>query len=213
MEENIIKETSPWLSIWIRPRETVRKILDNGSSTRMVLLLAALGEIVGALDQAASGNAGNKFSLGWILILCVVLGAIGGIVGLYINSVLLLWTGKWIGGQGSFDEIKTAIAWANIPTIWSSLILILEILLLGNDLFKGESAKIESNILLMLALLFISLLKITTVIWGLIVYLKCLGEAQKFSALKAFSNLILSYLVIIIPVGVIAAIALTLLAR
>jgi len=44
-----VKAINPWLSIWIKPRATIRWIV-NTDPTQQVILLAALGGIAQTLD-------------------------------------------------------------------------------------------------------------------------------------------------------------------
>jgi hypothetical protein len=44
-------------------------------------------------------------------------------------------------------------------------------------------------------------------VWGGIVFLKCLGKVQQFSAWRALGNSVLATLVVLVPVGVIGSVA------
>ena len=101
-------DSNPWLSIWTSPRGTIRRIVDSDPKHHVIILamLAGFGEF---LDHAAGGNAGDKFSLQVILIICAIVGPILGIVILYIGSALMRWTGSWLGGQASSIEVRAAL--------------------------------------------------------------------------------------------------------
>jgi hypothetical protein len=50
---------NPFLTIWTRPRATIRAIVDTDPN-RHVLLLAAIGGVVNALDRATWKNAETR---------------------------------------------------------------------------------------------------------------------------------------------------------
>ncbi len=50
---------NPWLSMFVRPRQTMRQILD-GDSTRFVVGLAMLGGVLTVLDRASIDSMGDR---------------------------------------------------------------------------------------------------------------------------------------------------------
>jgi signal peptidase I len=108
-------KSSPWLSVWIKPRGTVERILAANSG-RDVLLLAALGmisEIAAQLIFAAGLPAALP---NWRIIAAVILvGAAAGILTLYLTACFLKWTGALLGGRASMARIRAALAWGGAP--------------------------------------------------------------------------------------------------
>src|SRR5271157_2600712 len=62
---------NPFLTIWTRPRATIRGIL-NTNPTYLVLPLAMAGGVIQALGRAAQMNAGDQLPLARILIMAVL---------------------------------------------------------------------------------------------------------------------------------------------
>lgn len=91
---------NPWLSIWLRPRATMRSILDTDPE-RLVILLACVGGVAEALGRASMRNVGDRLPLWTLLLTCGAVGPVGGLISLYLGSLLLRWTGGWIGGRGT----------------------------------------------------------------------------------------------------------------
>ena len=79
---------NPWLSIWMRPRATMRHILDTDPGGYVLALAAAGRGSAAQLDRATQRNAGDVLSLPTILVLAVILGPIGGILVLYLGGAL-----------------------------------------------------------------------------------------------------------------------------
>lgn len=197
---------NPWFSMWRHPRRTIRQIVETDPE-RLVLLLAALGGIVQGLASASNKSQGDRVSLTVILLANLVLGPVMGIVGLWLGGALLRWTGRWIGGQADTRRVRTALAWSNVPMIWSLLLWIPAILLFGQELFTDATPAIDANSLL--AVLYVGFSIGTAVIgvWSFVVCLHALGEVQGFSAWTALLNMLLAFLVILVPLLAIVGIA------
>lgn len=190
---------NPWFSMWLRPRETIQSIIDRNPE-HLVLLLAALSGFSQALDRASIKNAGDSLAVPVVVLIALAGGAASGVVGLYVLGFLLKITGKWLGGAGNAINIRAAIAWSSVPTIWALLLWLPELALFGNDLFSKTTPNIEANPLLFLGFLAVELV---IAVWSLVVFLKCLGQAEGFSAWKALSAMLIAILLVIIPIGLI----------
>ncbi len=202
MDPNVPPPLNPWLSIWTRPRDTIEAIVSS-DPRRLVLLLAALGGFANALDRASLRDLGDKYDLPVIFGLSAIGGPIGGIVALYVGGALIRWTGTWIGGRASTENIRAAIAWSNVPLIWALLLWIPEALLLGDGLFKSEAPALAENSALALGYLGLVAVQFVIGIWTIVVFLKCLGQVQGFSAWKALGNSLLAALAIVVPILVV----------
>ncbi len=193
------QQFNPWFSMWTQPRATMQQIIDNNPQ-RLVLLLAAVSGFAEALNRASMKNLGDKLEWPYIVIAAAVLGPIAGIIGLYLGGALIRWVGSWLGGEASAQQIRAAIAWASVLTIWGLLLWLPELVLFGQDLFTTATPRIDANPLLVVALLGFSVVEIILGVWALVVFLKCLGQVQGFSAWKALGNLVLAFLVIMVPI-------------
>ena len=190
---------SPFLSIWIKPRETIRKIVDT-DPTKYVTVLAMLAGIGQALDRASSRNMGDSLPLIALLGLCLIFGPSGGSISLYIGGALYRWSGSWLGGQASSEEVRAAIAWSSVPIIFTLPLWIPELLLFGEEMFTKATPKLNANPLLGIVLLGFVAVEVIVGIWAFVVFMKGLGEVQKFSAWKALGSVILGTLVIFVPI-------------
>lgn len=194
---------NPWISIWTKPRETIQQIVSS-NPTRMVLLLAAISGFSSALDRASIRSLGDRLDMPMIFAIAAVAGPIGGILALYLGGALLRWTGAWIGGNGSAQNIRAAMAWSGVPLIWALLIWIPQLALVGEELFTSATPRLDADESLLFSYLGLSLIEIIIAVWALVVFLKCVGQVQGFSAWKALGNALLSALVIAVPIMAIA---------
>ena len=128
---------SPWISIWLSPRQTIDHILATGPR-RFVWLLAALGTI-GSIYSQALGVGFLDGVAGWRVWLCFVAGsAVIGILFLYLNALILRGVGSLIGGRASTLELRAVLAWSAVPAILGLVIAVL--LNAGVRLFGAASA-------------------------------------------------------------------------
>jgi len=196
MKNHII---SSIISICIKPRATIQKIVDKNPKDS-VILLACLAGISSVLGRASLRGMGDTMELFDIILLSLILGPFSGVISLYVGSYLIHWTGKWIGGTSSLQNIRAAMAWASMPTVISLLLLIPEVILFGEEMYTTQTPIVDSSTLLLYAFVIFSVIYLILGIWSFILYLHCLGQVQGFSLLKMFGNILLAGLVIIIPI-------------
>jgi hypothetical protein len=202
-EDSWDDDSNPFLTIWIRPRRTVRRIVAKNPALHVVLL-ACLAGVGGTLDRASMRDAGNTIPLSVILALACVLGPIGGLISLWISSHLIRISGNWIGGLGHREHIKTAIAWASVPSVCALPLWIPQLVLFGSDMFTTEMPRLEAQPMLLVPLLAIGLVEMVLSLWGFVLLCNTVAEVQGFeSAWGGFGNLILAGLIIVVPLLII----------
>lgn len=194
---------SPWLSIWTRPRATLRLILDT-DPRRGVFRLAAAGGITEFLNFATRPGLGDTFSIPVLLVLALAGGAVGGILGIFIFSSLVSLTGRWLGGRGGTVEVRAALAWASVPGIWGLLLWLPRAALLGEETFHALPAGIQGNPAAVLLYGLLQILNVLIGLWGFAISLKCIGEAHGFSAWRGLGAFVLAVLFVAVPIGLMA---------
>lgn len=196
----------------------MRAVLEGPHPTRGVWLLVGLSGMVEALANAVINVPIILAFVGRIKTLpelrehtttiLIFLGilAVGGMLfgclRLWLGSIFLSWTGRWVDGNATRQQIMPAIAWPQIIFIPANLLLAVPASLLLLGVLDLEAFEVWMPLG--------SLLGITGFIWAGVVYLKCLGEAQGFSAWMALANTILAGLMgvvlIILPLGILAVV-------
>lgn len=190
---------NPWLSIWVRPRETIRAILQYNSGYLLPLLYWIYGFPL--LLQCAQNLAlGDKYSWTSIVGVAAVAAILVGLIGINISSALFYWTGRWIGGAGSFKEVRAAVAWSAVPSVVNIFIWAIQLTIFGGRLFTRLFAETPFVGVELAAVFLISVTQIVIAIWGFVILLKALAEAQQFSAWKALLNVFMPFIVIFIGV-------------
>jgi hypothetical protein len=202
MENTTQQMLNPWVSIWTRPRATIQQIVDVNPQ-RYIWALAAVSGVADALNQASERSAGDELGLPLILLIVVAAGSIGGIVSLYLFGALFRWTGGWMGGKASAENLRAAIAWSSVPVICSLVLWIPSFAIFGQELFTTETPNIDVNPSLLFVLFGYGAIEMIIGVWAFVVLLKCIGQVQGFSAWKALGNTLLVGLIVMIPIALI----------
>ncbi|MGA8903222.1 signal peptidase I [Bradyrhizobium sp.] len=154
---------SPWLTVWLSPRQTIERLVA-ARPTYSVWPLAILGTIASLYSQISVID-GAGYLLSWPLALSLlVFGALAGIVWLYLSGFMLSWIGRLFGGQASALHMRTVFAWSTLPTILGFVI----ILAIGAS--AGQGGALDSVPLLVAAFS----------LWSFVVFLLMLGRVQRF---------------------------------
>lgn len=186
---------NPWTRIWTRPRATIRHLVQTDPK-RHVAVLAILGGVAQALIQMMDSGAGEELSLPAIFALALTVGPVLGLMALYIGAALLRWSGRWIGGRASGQELRTAVAWANVPMVVVLAAFVLLLPLVGRLPFLDDEALaiLPLNVGQAIGMLVLGIAIAVLAVWSFVLLLKGVGEVQGFSAWKAWGNLVLGAL-------------------
>jgi signal peptidase I len=156
---------SAWITVWFSPRETIERLVAGPPMHLVWSSLAVLGLIAIIYQRVTLVGGADvlrdwKFALGLVL-----LGAVAGIVSLYLQSTILGWIGKCLGGQATVLQMRAVFAWSMLPIIVSSAI----VLIIHTATERGA---IASGAAAILSLIFS--------IWSLIIFLLMLGRVERF---------------------------------
>ena len=198
MPKRQINENTLLESIWFQPTATLSYILKN-NFTKYVTILLVLGGIARAIDRAATKNMGDTMDTWLVISIAVFTGGLFGWIGYYIYAWALSETGKWLDGKASSEKIRTVIAWSLVPAVVALLLIIPELVILGDDLFKSEMGAYPQ--LTIYVIYFFGILEIVLSIWSIVILVAGLKVVQSFGTGKAILNLILPALVIAIPIA------------
>ena len=193
-------ELNPLLTVWFCPRKTVRSIVAADPKLN-VLLLACLAGIARALNQASNQNLGAVLPLPTIFLAAIIIGPLGGLLSLWAGSYLIQISGKWLGGIGRSEHIRTAIAWASVPAVASLMVWAVLIAVFDQGVFTRGDAMFEARPDLAAFMLAALLALMALGLWGLILTCNTIAEVQGFrSAWAGFGNMILAGVLAFVPI-------------
>ena len=124
LEDTGSASASPWATIWLRPRQTIERIVAT-RPTYLVLPLAMLGMVAGFYMQLAGlGLAGGLSD--WRLALAfVAASAVFGLVWLFPSALVLSWIGRLFGGEATARQLRAVIAWSTVPAILGAVVVLI----------------------------------------------------------------------------------------
>lgn len=191
---------SPWLSIWVRPRATITRIVQDNPN-KSIWLLAAIFGFSSLLNTFQSASLGLSLSPLAILIIAIVLSPFWGMAYFSVWGWLVLKTGKWFKGQGTFHSIRAAYAWSAVPLVLNIPLWLLMALLFGKQLFLNfpEGYLLTDGQITILFFILIS--KVILAVWALVIFLNALSEVQEYSVFRAILNVIVAGLIAVIVLG------------
>lgn len=189
-------KNNPWLGIWTEPRKTIRSIIDTDPK-RGYLLLCAIYGLPLAFNIVQSFALTSAIPLWAIIIGSLVACTFLGMIGISFSSWLVHFTGKWIGGKGTFQTIRTAVAWANAPNIVSILMWVVLFgsfgaQVLNKNFSEGQFVGYQAGILFL-----VMLIESIVSVWGLVILLNGLKEVQGYSIWKALLNLVIPFVIVV----------------
>lgn len=186
MNSEVTQRPHPLMGMIIRPRDTVRDILDTDPGYHMHTMAFAGGAATQLL-----GYLIDPFFFGGSLAGQALLGGVSGLVGVYLSGAIYTWVGRLLGGRATAAEMRTALAWAYVPALWVAALMGL-LALLG-----------VTSWTVLLGIVAV------TELWLWVVQLKAIGEAHDFSSWRALGMMVIIafavMLIIAVLIGVVAA--------
>lgn len=164
--------------LWYKPRQTMQGLIEKGRGHGAALAVAgAFGMVQAAPVYLMPDSRGLPL---------LFLGALCGLIGLYLFAWLLRNFGRWFGGQGALREVRTALGGSLLP--WLVLFAVLFGLLQAYD---------RESVAQYYWIFFLGFL------YGYVVILLSLSTALRLTVLKTFLCLIVTGLVSLFPLTLI----------
>lgn len=189
-----------WWRICLKPQKTFTLARQHRGSKTFHCLASIIGLPV-ALHLMQRFSMGLDVAALWLWVAAVILSPFVGLAVIYIFGAVLYWVGKKLKGEGSFADIREAIAWSNTPMMLSTLSWFIMTLGFGSPLFTFSFIDRVLPTCEMGCLWFLfatSLLQLVAVVWSLLLLVKIVSMVQRFSLLKSVANIFIPYVVIIL---------------
>ncbi|MEI8300632.1 MAG: hypothetical protein WCG10_03355 [Chlamydiota bacterium] len=182
---------NPWWSMWVKPKATIRAIIDTNSRYGFISLCFLYG-LVQTIHLTQIASLGDRLPLWGIIALSLIFSIPVGFICFSFATLFIYFIGKILRGQGSYYEVRAAISWPNVTAIFT-LISIGVLILTFQEIFfyRNFSEIIPQDWRVVLVVTFIFIEGILG-IWKFIIFIMALSEVQKFSGWMAFLNVILT---------------------
>jgi Yip1 domain len=206
----------PWIAIWMSPRETIKKIVNRDPTYQVIMLggLAGALAMINSLLGAALGFTPTPLPAQLVPYMPLLtfaspfLGAAFGIAGLYMGAFLFEWSGRALGGAGTSQTVRAAVAWSEVPQICLAIVFLA--ILLGTGVWQAIVPSIPDPNGASAAGQFTLTRGVEAIIsiWSFVVFLHCLGQVHRFSAWRALGAVLMP-VAALIAVAVVVKAALT----
>ena len=189
-------------SVMIRPRPTVRRILDAGSHRAVIalVLLAIFSAFISDLEVRGAQEAVRQLE-GYMVALIVA----GVLVGVTVAALALFYVLSWmtflvgrvLEGKGEPVEIRTALAWSLAPQVWALLYRVpLAFFMPADNAFvQAEGSRFSITPGRLAAgcgtAAAVALVELAVFVWMIVLASNAVGEAHRFSTLRGFGTLVL----------------------
>jgi hypothetical protein len=183
--------------IWVYPRKVFRFIHETGYTNYFYLLLIVSGIISTLQRKLDKGIEQNEVVS--VFIMAILFGGLFGWLGTYIYASLISFTGKWLDGKAKTHRILRTLAYANIPFVCSIIVYIIQLYFIKYDTLNTSFSEGERDTIFYM---FISINAILT-LWTVVLSVVGIAEVQAFSIGKAILNLVLPWLMLAVPLGII----------
>lgn len=198
---------NPFLTIWLSPRETIRRIVEWNPNYWVIALGCLLG-VAQVSDPSMLRVFGGNLSPAVIYAIVLVVGPLAGLVQLGIWSLLTCWTGRWLGGTASVRQIAAAVAWSYIPIVVTIPLPVLACLIAGLDLFAKPPAHLDTPLSSGLLYAVVQVVEIALGIWSFVISCHTVAEVQGYrSAWRGLGNVMLPVALVMAVLVVFAFIA------
>lgn len=175
---------NPFVSLWLQPARTVRALVDRDPK-HLVAPLAMLGGIAAQFPAIATGDPSQAALAGFR-------GAWAGLCFVWIAAAALRWSGARLGGRGTFEELRTALAWSAVPSVALVPFCLPGVALLGARLHEGDLASSETSTAGLIAFASWQIARVVFTVWRLCVAVAMVAEVQRFSRVRAFASCLLA---------------------
>ncbi|MFV5689922.1 Yip1 family protein [Flavobacterium sp. ZT3R25] len=195
-EKNKIFESDIFIKILTSPREAFKFINDYNYEKHLYILLFLAG-MLRSFDRASTKNMGDNYSIWAIILISIIFGGLFGWITYYIYSALISWSGSWLNGKGNTESILRILAYALFPSILSLIILIPQIAIYGETMFKSENDFYSSGLVESVIYYGFFIIELILGIWSFVLCVIGISEVQKLSIGKSILNLLLPAILLI----------------
>lgn len=167
--------SSPFLTIWWRPRQAIQDVV---ATTRSPLPFAALGGAASAVSGLLSVGVDQSLADWRVLLVCLIGGGALGIMNVYILGWVAAGVGRLLGGTASAAKLRAVLAWGLLPAIAAAALAVAVVL--GQHLLGASSLSLARPLSLALGL---------CTLWSVVMTLLMLGSVEGFG----FARSLLTY--------------------
>lgn len=172
------------LLFWIHPRQVIRQLIDTKPTSYIVPFAILHGLIAGLYWMSTVYLYLPLLPIFAIMLLSLVGGAIIGVIQLYVMGWLYRICGRWLGGTGTYQDLKCAVGWSFYPFIVVGCLGILSAITFPHPWIQS----------------LFGCLSLVGFVWGLVILFRIVAEAHHFAS--AWRGLVTVVIALLLVLGV-----------
>ena len=191
----ITSDKQLFIKVITAPQQAFRYIKEQNYEKYKICLLVLVG-ISNYIQQAYLLHYGEKMAFSEIIGMSILAGPIQTLILISCTSLMIYFTGSWLGGVANIKEIFNNLIYASIPAVYI-LVLIIPQLLSFDEAFFASNLNVQeiSFDKMLMYQLFLNMRFILSMIWLRAIVIG-LAEIQQFSIIKSVISLIVSMFIL-----------------
>lgn len=194
------------MAICFNPRGAIGRVLST-APYRLTLILAAGVGLIQAAGAVLDGSPGGALSALLKVLAVFILAPLIGIFLVYVRGFLIHCAGRFLHGQAQPREVRTALAWSEIPLLLGGGVGILQVVMGGLGIAASGRAA-DHSFPVMLSQTGLGMLHAAVGIWAFSLLLHTVAEIQGFSLCRSFASIVLAAAIVVIPLAVVGGVVL-----
>ena len=187
-----ITSKNAWQHIWLYPKQVFQSALSDFPGKNAYLFFALAGL---SLDSLLNALSLIFYEYKMLSLLFAILGSM---LFAYILSEFYAWVlskvGLAIGGKANYQEMRTVLTWAYLPTVFAAILSLGDLAVFAENLLIND-VPIESP-LISIVLPISDIIQLLLGFWTFVLLAIGIKTVQGFSYFKAIVNMILPIFVI-----------------
>jgi hypothetical protein len=195
-------ESSPFVTMWLHPRRTIRRIVGSGWEA-WAIPIAMIATAATALTEISPRQAEFLSGMGLedygLLAAAAGLKAAGGAVYVLIFGWLVSFSGEWLGGNGETEATRAAVGWSQLPAFLAIPFGIVFVAVHGPGAPILAAGPVESGDSMLIGLT--GVVALITAIWVIVHLVATVREVQGFTIPRAIANLCIAVAIPFLPLA------------
>ena len=189
------------VNLCFNPRGIIGCVLST-AAYRLTLILAAGVGLTQAAGAVLGGSPGGAYSTLLKFLAVLILAPPIGILLVYVRGFFIHRAGRFLHGQAHHREVRTALAWSEIPLLLGGGVVLLQTAMGGLGIAAADGVGNHSWSVLLSQAGF-GLLHAVLGLWAFSLLLHTVAEIQCFSMGRSFASIVLAAAMVIIPIAIV----------
>ncbi|MEL6944520.1 MAG: YIP1 family protein [Bacteroidota bacterium] len=191
-QETRLSDREFFVQIWAKPRQTFRYLLDT-KYTKFVVALFVIASIISGLCTL------NELSLVsspffWVNLAGLI---IGNAIFYYFSALMLTWSGNWMEGKATKQDLFIVVTSSLVPIITIGFItFLIRVFVYGGEILFDSIGSVGKNQFQNIVLKITNFIFLGAQIWSLWLVVVGISEAQNFTNGRAIGNIIFAGIVV-----------------